>query len=315
LTVPGLSLEGERGHRRGVVMGLTMAEIMLLLLFCLLLASAGIVKEREAALEEATDALKAAQSLMGDRLDIADVAAMKKRVAELETESQRLRELVVLEPSRSSTAIPEESWRELELSSRAGQEIIDAGVSVSEVLAAVTEIRERASVVEPGGPGVHEWPPIITLGNDEFRFSINSAELSDEFRNRLDGHVANELRSILAMYDVDVIEVVGHTDESPIASSRGSTLDQKAIDALSGNVDISELVPADNVGLGLARAIAVARSLNFALADLDVKIIPLSAAQLVVPGDRISNGENAGNDADRRRIEIRVRKSSEESTF
>lgn len=312
MSIPGLSLEGERGHRRGVVMGLTMAEIMLLLLFCLLLASAGIINEREQALERARTELATAQQLVDGKVDVAEIATMQKRLAELEAVSQRLHELV---PDRdhSSTVIPEETWRELQLSVEAGAPIVEAGISVAEVIDAVREMRSRPmTATQDTGPGVHDWPPIITLSNDDFRFTINSAELSDGFRVRLNGDVAATLRRILESYDVDVIEVVGHTDESPIATTRISTMDQNAISALSGNVPITELVPADNVGLGLARAISVANSLNLALADLDVKIIPLSAAQLVMPGDEVSTGTNGGNDSSRRRIEIRVRKSNGE---
>jgi hypothetical protein len=45
--------EAEGGYRRGVVMGLTMAEIMLLFVFCLLLVAAGMVSDRDSKIEQA----------------------------------------------------------------------------------------------------------------------------------------------------------------------------------------------------------------------------------------------------------------------
>lgn len=51
--------ETERGHRRGVVLGFTMAELLLLLLFCLLLISATALLDRDKeinALREQLDA-------------------------------------------------------------------------------------------------------------------------------------------------------------------------------------------------------------------------------------------------------------------
>ena len=39
--------ESERGHRRGVVLGFTMAEILLLLLFCLLLISTTALLDKD----------------------------------------------------------------------------------------------------------------------------------------------------------------------------------------------------------------------------------------------------------------------------
>src|SRR5690606_28900329 len=63
-------LEGERGHRRGVVLGLTLAEIMLLLLFCLLLAAAGLLQDREQQLK----AVQEINALAQRRAELAEAA-------------------------------------------------------------------------------------------------------------------------------------------------------------------------------------------------------------------------------------------------
>ena len=59
-------------------------------------------------------------------------------------------------------------------------------------------------------------------------------------------------------FDVDVIEVIGHTDERPVASGL-SNLDRRLSSVMSGASDVGLLQPADNAGLGLARAVAVVK--------------------------------------------------------
>ncbi len=331
---PAHLLEAERGHRRGVVLGLTMAEIMLLLLFCLLLVSGALLQdseerlgeiEKRAALAEARAA--EAETRLAELVPVApverpqiDLVQLEKDRAELmllREESARLRELLPPQGIFSQAApLSEEVWRELVLAQEAGREVIASGLTLQEVqdgIAALTEQRMAKPVPSPEpelpAPSGHDWPPIITLGSDEFRFVTNSAELSEEFRRRLQTDIAGEVRAMLEKFGVDVIEVVGHTDEQPITTTRVSTLDVMAIDALAGNVPIEALVPVDNAGLGLARAIAVANALKAALGDSGVSIIPLSAAQLVLPGDVVSDGQSPDANQDRRRIEIRIRRS------
>lgn len=155
---------------------------------------------------------------------------------------------------------------------------------------------------------------MITLGSDEFRFAVSSAELSDDFRARLQTYIAQQLRDLLELYDVDVIEGVGHTDEQPIKSTQLSTLDTLAIPVLNGDAPIADLKPGDYAGPGLARAIAVANALASELEGTGVKIVPLSGAQLILPGDVVSDGLNPDDDRNRRRIELRVRRSSSDET-
>lgn len=307
---PAHLLEAERGHRRGVVLGLTMAEMMLLLLFCLLLVSGALLQDQEkkiAAAEQRVDDLVAAGATAASPEE-------KKRVADERVELQKLREESVkwaeLLPAESkpatSTAIPDETWRELKVAQEIGQAMVDRGLTLSETVARVDQAVEVSSPT----PGGHDWPPMITLGSDEFRFVTSSAELSDAFRARLETDIAQQVRDLLHQYDVDVVEVVGHTDEQPIKSTQQSTLDTMAIPVLNGEAPITELRPVDNAGLGLARAIAVANVLERELGGTGVKIVPLSGAQLILPGDVVSNGLNPNDDRNRRRIELRVRRSN-----
>ena len=110
-------------------------------------------------------------------------------------------------------------------------------------------------------------------------------------------------------YRVDVIEVVGHTDELGIAA-RPSILDKELLPILRGDGDIKKLVPGDNAGLGLARAVAIVDVLKRDGRLKEFRILPLSGAQLVQTDETLSTGVQTGADPKRRRIEIRMRKSS-----
>lgn len=306
---PAYLLEGERGHRRGVVLGLTMAEIMLLLLFCLLLVSGALLQDRDkkvADAEHRIDELVAAGSVAASSDEVKRVADERAELSRLREERKRL--LTLVPASRQPdprAAIPEETWRELVVAQEIGQAMVDRGVTLTEAVG----YAETAKTDLPPAPSGHDWPPIITLGSDEFRFVTNSAELSPEFRRRLETDVAQQVRELLDQYGVDVVEVVGHTDEQPIKSTQQSTLDTMAIPVLNGTAPITALIPVDNAGLGLARAIAVANVLERALGSTSIKIVPLSGAQLVMPGDEVSSGLNPNDDRERRRIELRVRRS------
>ena len=116
-------------------------------------------------------------------------------------------------------------------------------------------------------------------------------------------------------YDVRIVEVVGHTDEEPVGASRVSNLDLKAIPALRSDTGISDLEVSDNAGLGLARAISVARVLQELLAEdpeyNNVTVLPYSAGHVIGLNERVSVGvgESELSDQSRRRIEIRLRGS------
>jgi hypothetical protein len=73
---------------------------------------------------------------------------------------------------------------------------------------------------------------------------------------------------------------------------------------------VSRLQLSDNAGLGLARAIAVAKVLRADPRLVGASVLPLSGAQLIMPGDILSDGKHAGDVETRRRIEIRVRRRS-----
>lgn len=310
--------EAEGGYRRGVVMGLTMAEIMLLFVFCLLLVAAGMVSDRDSKIEQAKTEIAVISAektaLEAVRPAAQNTVELRRQNEALLQENTRFRETILAGTGSTAAASPisEDSWRELTLVREIVSTAAERGVTLREVLAEVTSIDNPpiqlgdSSELEPG----HKWPPIITLGSDRFRFQTNSAELTPQFRDYLTTVTAPQVQELLERFQVDVIEVVGHTDESPIAATRPSTMDSLAIRALRGEAAVGELIPADNAGLGLARAIAVVKALqSTSLGEQGIKMIPLSAAQVVMPGDIVSDGASPEASSARRRIEIRVRRS------
>ncbi|MDB5695526.1 MAG: nuclease [Sphingomonas bacterium] len=93
----------------------------------------------------------------------------------------------------------------------------------------------------------------------------------------------------------------------PLGSGR-SNLDRTLIPWLRGGA--VEPTVGDNVGLGMARAVAVARALRKAGVGEAYVIIPMSAGPLVRPGDRVTDGARAADEQNRRRIELRLRRPS-----
>ena len=158
--------------------------------------------------------------------------------------------------------------------------------------------------------GEHNWPPIIILGDDRYRFKTLSAELTGNFEANLRKTIIPLLVQYAREYRVDTIEVIGHTDEQAITQPRNSNLNSSLLSFLRRGGSASTLSPADNAGLGMARAVAVTRLLmnDPNLAAYRDKILPLSGAQLISTDDRVTKGVH-GDIKERRRIEIRLRRS------
>jgi len=160
--------------------------------------------------------------------------------------------------------------------------------------------------------GEHDRPPIITLHEaDGFTFARGKADLSPSFEAKLKDEIIPNLVALTKKFRVDVIEVIGHTDEQAIAQ-RPSNLDWGLVDALKESAPAAALVPGDNAGLGLSRAVSVVRALMLdgRLPQPQYRILPLSGGQLIDTTERITFG-GGGDTPNRRRIEIRLRRSQE----
>lgn len=339
----GRILQQQSSYRQGLVLGLTMAEIMILLVFCLLIGMATFLKREEGKRIVAEQALQQAQR---------ENAQARQTLAELRPDAAIGEKLQSLSGLRDPQAI-DQYWRELVDSRAVVNEIENSGVSVKDVregLATIASLRANGIVVDkairdsdtvaainramasPGQPpiatqaildaiargqaagsgsGGHQWPPIIRMSEaDGYFFKSRSAELSTAFHDTLLDKTPMEILNYIRKYDVDVIEVVGHTDERPIGTRQLSNLDRELPSVLKSNSSVASLTPADNAGLGLARAVAVVSVLRQSPLLDGYKIIPLSGAQLVNTDETLALEASPEDVQQRRRIEIRLRKSA-----
>jgi len=317
------------------VLGLTMAEVMLLVIFCLLIALAAYLRFEK----KQVDAAQAAPDPQGiSQMDRTVLAAVKQNPGLYE----KLRETA---GSANSKAI-DEFWRDLVTDPSVAaeyrklgtpeqlrQKLADASELNSKGIDAATALKEHdivstiQTVLPEGGnqpskqtikaliqKGLdaktgHQWPPIIDLSEaNGHYFKTGSAELAPDFRRELLTNVPERIAELIRQYDVDVIEVVGHTDQQPIGL-RPSNLDQGLVPVLNGAA-IGSLMPADNAGLGLARAVSVVSVLRQSKLLVGYKLIPLSGAQLVNTDETLALTGTPGDIRERRRIEIRLRKST-----
>jgi len=326
-------------YRQGLVLGLTMAEIMILLIFCLLIAMASVLHSEQSRRWIIEHVLK--EQLERSQRDQALVAALGRN-------RDLLEHLQVAVHSGNAHAV-DEFWRELVDSKSIVTQLEDGGISATELservadavalhekgIDAKTALRNaeivrsiervmpdaakspqsiveaiQRGIVAPDGLG-HQWPPIITLSEaGGFFFRTGSAELSPEFRDALMGETLKKILDYIKQYDVDVIEVVGHTDEQPLLGVRISNLDSDMPSVLQSAAAVASMVPADNAGLGLARAVSVVSMLRQSPQLSGYKIIPLSGAQLVNIDETLALEPTSADVPQRRRIEIRLRKSA-----
>ncbi len=323
-------------YRQGLVLGLTMAEIMLLLVFCLLIAMATFLKTEQTKRVAAEQKLQ--EQTERDRELVAALAQNTSVVEKIKTQSgltdpkeidQYWRELVdsrtaIANLEKSGVSIKELRDRITDINKlRANNIDVDKALRDSAVVAAIdramtkpgeppattSAILDAIDRGKDAGPGGHQWPPIITLSEaGGYSFRTGSAELSPAFRDVLLNDTPGVILDNIKKYDVDVIEVVGHTDEQPL-SLRQSNLDRDLTSVLENESDVATLVPADNAGLGLARAVSVVSVLRQSPLLAGYKLIPLSGAQLVNTDETLALTGNPGDIPQRRRIEIRLRKS------
>ena len=328
-------------YRQGLVLGLTMAEIMILLVFCLLIAMATFLKIEQTKRAEAEKQVSIEQGNSKAARDL--VEALKQ--------SPSLSDRLAAAAGSGDPQIVDEFWRELVASRNAVSQFKKGGLSekdIQERLADAELLRSNGITAEKalrdadivgsiekvmpaagqtstppkliadavgrglagGSSAGHQWPPIISLSEaNGYFFKSGSAELSPEFRGELVKSTPERIAALIKQFDVDVVEVVGHTDEQPIGG-RPSNLDRDLVSVLRSQANVASLVPADNAGLGLARAVSVVSVLLQSPLLAGHKLIPLSGAQLVNTDETLAVTGARGDIRERRRIEIRLRKST-----
>ena len=338
----GQIIQQRSSYRQGLVLGLTMAEIMILLVFCLLIAMATFLKREESRRVVAERELQEQRQLnerersvlaelkptaaLGEKLQdwsgLSDPQAIDKYwrelvdartvVAEIEKSGIPVKEfrdsLANLAALRANGIDVDKAIRNAQIVDAINRAMTKPGqppVSTQAILDTI----DRGS--NASGPGGHQWPPIIrTSEADGYYFKTRSAELSPAFHDTLLNVTPREILDYIRKYDVDVIEVVGHTDERPIGARQFSNLDRDLTSVLNNAAGVESLTPADNAGLGLARAVSVISVLRQSPLLTGYKIIPLSGAQLVNTDETLALSGSAEDIQQRRRIEIRLRKSA-----
>jgi flagellar motor protein MotB len=336
-------------YRQGLVLGLTMAEIMLLLVFCMLIAVGVALASQRAKLDEAAARLKTVEAAaaadrvlvetikrnarLAELMDRATGAASQREIDEFWRKLVESNDVVASMQRRgvSLAALKEEGDLVAKLQRLRGEGIgpdqIARGIALSRVIGdsafgktTTLTPQEIAALIQKGlsaskpesntarGIG-HTWPPIINLSEaDGYYFATGSADLTPDFEMALNTVVVTRLLEIAESFDVDVIEVIGHTDEQPV-SNRVSNLDRSLPSVTLGGSSAGVLQWADNAGLGLARALAVVKVLSFDPRLRSFRILPLSAAQLIATDGKLTRWDARGDVRERRRIEIRMRKS------
>lgn len=157
---------------------------------------------------------------------------------------------------------------------------------------------------------VNDQPPIIPLREtDGFSFEPGKADISPEFIERLRRGIVPHLIELSLRYRAQVVEVIGHTDGTSLRDTtrRAANLDE-SLGLFLDPTNPVQFLPYDNVGLGMARAVSVARALRAAGLPAVLDIQPLSGASLISPKDKAEPAAAKTKDVSRRRIDIRIRR-------
>lgn len=296
----GYDIRQDKPYRRGLILGLTIAEIMILLIFVLLMALASALAARD-------KRLAAVQDGGGSRL----IEALQKAYPEAKSSDDFYKELVraiearqVVEEASEEANLTKTLVEDAELGRKAREAAKKAGAQNLDQF--VEKAVAKASAGKKG-----EWPPFFSLSEaGGYYFESGKATLRRDFVKRLGTTIIPLLRKYIDDYGVDVVEVIGHTDEVPMVGQ--SNLDTLLIPASQSRVSTESLRSTDNAGLAMARAVAVVRILRADPRLSGVTILPLSGAQLIVPVDRAADGLSSASDQSRRRIEMRLRRSTEQ---
>lgn len=368
-------MNDEREHRRGLVLGLTLAEVLMLLLFLMMLALGSRLTELEKTKvntrpELVTGALgnKGSASLnkgqssseisngsaqSNSRATPQNYVELTKMVNKYGFDGDKIATLVsainaaaIVDPNDPPAALRRALERERILGDDvASHERLIVAIEMAtkidpsdpanvliKLMEIMDQLGDRASIdrmanivsnyrnnppeefgKQDAAKHSHNWPPIITLSEaDGHFFKSGSAELSNELKKTLTNVVIERLLEILSKHEVNVIEVIGHTDDQPL-NANPSNLDSVLKSYVLGKAEVGLVNPADNAGLGLARAASVVRILRADERLKKYRVLPLSGAHLVTIGDALSktDAHYVGLEK-RRRIEIRVRRSDKD---
>ena len=287
----------DKAYRRGLILGLTIAEIMILLIFLLLMALGAALANRDKKIQAINDGT-------GSRL----IEAVQQAYPQAKTSDDYYKELVRAIEDRKAVeklgvkGATADITKDAELGKKVREAAEKNGASNP------YEFAEKAvSKAKLGKKG--EWPPFFSLSEaGGYYFESGKATLRPDFERKLHTTIVPLLKQYIDDYSVDVVEVTGHTDEVPMEGH--SNLDKLLIAASDDKVATEALHSTDNAGLAMARAVAVVRILRADARLNGITILPLSGAQMIVPVDKVADGRSTKSDQTRRRIEIRLRRTT-----
>ena len=296
----GYDIRQDKPYRRGLILGLTIAEIMILLIFVLLMALASALASRD-------KRLAVLQAGGGSRL----IETLQKAYPQAKSSDDFYKELVraiearqEVQKAADGAGLKKTLVEDAELGRKARQAAEKAGAQDLDQF--VEAAFAKASAGKKG-----EWPPFFSLSEaGGYYFESGKATLRPDFVEKLDTTIVPLLRKYIDDYGVDVVEVIGHTDE--VAMVGQSNLDSLLIPASQSRVPTESLRSTDNAGLAMARAVAVVRILRADSRLSNVTILPLSGAQLIIPVDKAADGRSNASDQSRRRIEMRLRRVTDQ---
>lgn len=288
----------DKSYRRGLILGLTMAEIMILLIFVLLMALASALATREKKLEAFQDGT--ATRLVETMQEAYPKASPDEYYKELVRAIEARKQVEQIGAQGAQESLVEDA----SLGKETREAAKNAGASDPGKFA-----REAIEKARAGKKG--EWPPFFSLSEaGGYYFESGKATLRADFNQKLRNTIIPALTQNIDDYGVDVVEVIGHTDEVPMVGV--SNLDTTLIRASANQLPTEALRSTDNAGLAIARAVAVVKILRADARLRNVTILPLSGAQMIVPVDKVADGSSNKSDQLRRRIEIRLRRSTEQ---
>lgn len=346
----------EKPYRRGLILGLTVAEIMILLIFVLLMALSAALASRDKKIKEfepiasseliekikfsypkshsqeeyfkelvraidsdvawgdgnrIIDEAMIADAALGKSLrlaaeksssskpldlmdkDLLDNASIGKKLREAAKKNGDIDPEIVFDKNLLANAALGQTMRE-----EAAQSPIRNPEAYLKWLVAAAEDNSKTTT-----------PPFLNLSEaGGYYFDTGKATLRPQVEEKITTEIIPILRALVDQYNVDVVEVVGHTDEVPMVGA--TNLDKRLIDAAKANFSIEKLTSSDNAGLAMARAVSVVSLLKSSEALKDLNILPLSGAQMILPDDMLADGSLSKSDEARRRIEIRLRRKS-----
>jgi flagellar motor protein MotB len=273
---------------------------MILLIFVLLMALAAALAERE-------EKIEALDNGGASRL----VSALAKAYPDATSQDDYFKELNRAIETRKmveeqgEAAAKQQLIEDAQLGREAREAATEAGMD--DPKSYIRSVPEQLRDAKKSG-----FPPFFSLSEARgYYFDSGKATLRLGFEQNLRTEVIPRLARFIDEYGIDVVEVIGHTDEVPMVGV--SNLDSRLIAASKGTFPIASLRSTDNAGLALARAVSVVTVLRSDPRLSKVSILPLSGAQMVVPVDKVADGRSAGSDQSRRRIEIRLRRTTEEA--